>query len=227
MKINYIYHSCFLIETDQYYFLFDYYKGKLPSLNKCKPIFVFSSHAHSDHYNPIIFSLLKEQGMEQIQAVLSKDISVKKYPEEVPVTTVTHSSFYSFTEDVSLETLLSTDEGVAFLLTCPEGTIYHAGDLNDWVWEEESEQYNKQMTGSYRHEIKKLEGKEISLAFLVLDPRQQKDYAKGITYFLMHTKTSVVFPMHYWDQPEIINKFMDEYPEFAPLIENTENFIVP
>jgi hypothetical protein len=47
----------------------------------------------------------------------------------------------------TLKTLLSTDEGVSFLLECPEGTIYHAEDLNDWVWEEETVTYNKQIPG--------------------------------------------------------------------------------
>ena len=34
---------------------------------------------------------------------------------------------------------------VAFLLTCKEGVIYHAGDLNDWVWEGEPEDSNAAM----------------------------------------------------------------------------------
>lgn len=224
MKITYIYHSCFLVETTSHYCLFDYYKGKLPSLDPQKPILVFSSHFHADHYNPNIFSMLKEQKMQQIHGVLSKDISPKKYPKDVPVITVTHNQTYSLPYDLTLETYLSTDEGVAFLLTGPKGTIYHAGDLNDWVWEEETEQYNKQMTGSYRHEVLKLKEKVIDVAFLVLDPRQEKDYAKGITYFLEHIPTKKVFPMHYWEQPEIISKFKREYPQYANLIEDTENY---
>ena len=225
MKIYYIHHSCFLIETTENYYLFDYYKGVLPSLNPHKPIWVFSSHFHGDHYNPNIFSLLKEQKMEQIHAVLSKDISSKQCPIDIPVTTVTHNQIYSLSPNITLETLLSTDEGVAFLLTCSHGTIYHAGDLNDWVWEEETEQYNKQMTGSYRHEILKLKNREIDLAFLVLDPRQDKDYARGITYFLDHIRTKRVFPMHYWEQPEIISKFKQEYAQYANLIESTEDYL--
>lgn len=48
----------------------------------------------------------------------------------------------------TMETLFSTDEGVAFLLQCPEGMIYHAGDLNDWVWEEEPDEENQQMVSA-------------------------------------------------------------------------------
>lgn len=44
----------------------------------------------------------------------------------------------------TVKTLFSTDEGVAFLLRCSEGTIYHAGDLNDWVWNGEPDEENRQ-----------------------------------------------------------------------------------
>ena len=32
MKITYIHHSSFLVETEENYFLFDYFEGKLPQL---------------------------------------------------------------------------------------------------------------------------------------------------------------------------------------------------
>ena len=124
--------------------------------------------------------------------------------------------------DTTLQTLLSTDEGVAFLLHCPEGTIYHAGDLNDWVWEGEPEQCNKQMTGSYRHEINLLKDTPIDVSFIPLDPRQEKDYANGMLYFLKKVKVSKVYPMHYWEQPDIIDKFLLEYPEYHDMIIKTE-----
>ena len=51
MQITYIYHSGFLVETAECYYLFDYYKGTLPPLKSDKPILVFASHSHGDHYN--------------------------------------------------------------------------------------------------------------------------------------------------------------------------------
>ena len=224
MKVTYIHHSCFLIETEKCYYLFDYFKGNLPVLDTAKPILVFSSHAHPDHYSNTIFSLLNERGMQYIYAILSDDISKDCYPTNIPVTTVTSHQKYDLIHDTGLETLFSTDEGVAFLLTCPYGTIYHGGDLNDWVWEGESEEYNLQMTETYRREIKNIKGREIDLAFLVLDPRQEKDYAKGISFFLEQTKTKKVFPMHYWEKPKTIQRFITEYPRYQSLIENTEEY---
>ena len=41
MKITYINHSGFLIETRDCYYIFDYYKGELPYLDKEKEVIVF------------------------------------------------------------------------------------------------------------------------------------------------------------------------------------------
>lgn len=215
MNVTYIAHSGFLVETRACYYLFDYYKGELPALDKQKRVLVFCSHAHHDHYNPRIFTLLWEQGVQQITAVLANDISRRRYPSgDVECIRVRHDESYELPCDTGLRTLLSTDSGVAFLLTCPEGTIYHAGDLNDWVWEGEPEQENRQMTGSYRHEIQKLKDICIDVAFVPLDPRQEKYYAEGMLYFLKTVKVKTVYPMHYWDKPEIIDRFLAEYPQY-------------
>ena len=53
MKITYINHSGFLIETKDCYYIFDYYKGELPLLDKKKEVIVFCSHFHKDHFNII------------------------------------------------------------------------------------------------------------------------------------------------------------------------------
>ena len=41
MKITYINHSGFLVETKDCYYIFDYYKGELPLLDKKKEVLVF------------------------------------------------------------------------------------------------------------------------------------------------------------------------------------------
>ena len=49
MNVTYIFHSGFLVETKECYYIFDYWKGNLPALDVSKPVFVFSSHSHADH----------------------------------------------------------------------------------------------------------------------------------------------------------------------------------
>ena len=231
MKIIYIYHSGFLVETKECYYLFDYYKGSLPSLDENKQILVFASHSHRDHYNKEVFSLLKNMGMKHVNAVLAKDISPKLYPDNVQIQKVTFHETYELPCNTIIRTLHSTDAGVAFLVQCPEGNIYHAGDLNDWVWKGETMQYNKQMTGNYRHEIDLLyaylqendKNNMLDVAFLPLDPRQEQDYAKGMLYFLKKINVRHIYPMHYWNKPQVINRFLREYPEYSDIIMQTEN----
>ena len=127
-------------------------------------------------------------------------------------------------DGTQVQTLLSTDQGVAFLLTTQEGVIYHAGDLNDWYWEGEPDQDNRSMSGRYRAEIDRIKGRAVDVAFVPLDPRQEKDYARGMLYFLKQVPAKHVFPMHYWDKSQIMETFLREYPVYETRIENPEHY---
>ena len=224
MKITYIFHSGFLVELDSCSLIFDYFQGRLPALRPDKPLVVFSSHAHHDHYNPEVFRLARSQGVTDITAVLSKDISPRKYPKDIPVITAACHREYALPCGLSVRTLLSTDCGVAYVVGTPEGTIYHAGDLNDWYWAGESEQWNKQMAGNYRHEIGLLKGQPIDCAFVPLDPRLEAGFDRGLAYFLKNVTPRAVFPMHYWETPEIIEQFLRENPQYSEIVKNTEHY---
>ena len=89
MKITYINHSGFLVETKDCYYIFDYYKGELPFLDKKKEVIVFCSQFHEDHFNPKIFEILDEMGMTY-QAVLSKDIRKKNKRSDMKITYAYH-----------------------------------------------------------------------------------------------------------------------------------------
>jgi len=223
MKVTYIHHSCFLVETDNFYYLFDYEKGTLPDMDITKQVFVLSSHSHTDHYNPDIFNLLKSMGMQHIKAILSDDIVCL---ENIDTLYISSNKKYYLGLQQTLTTFQSTDLGVAFLIEDEKHIIYHAGDLNDWVWDDESDEYNKQMTIDYHKQIKllsdELNHRKIDIAFVVLDPRQKEDYDKGICYFLENIPVKKVYPMHYWNQPGIINQFLKDHPEYLEIIQRTE-----
>ena len=56
MTVTFIAHSAYLVEWDKFYTLFDYtyepdYTGALPELNPDKPLLVFASHSHEDHFD--------------------------------------------------------------------------------------------------------------------------------------------------------------------------------
>ena len=55
MKITYIHHSSFMAELDHAVLLFDYFEGNIPETDRAKPLFVFASHRHGDHFSRSIF----------------------------------------------------------------------------------------------------------------------------------------------------------------------------
>lgn len=234
MKITYIYHSGFLVETESCYYLFDYFREALPPLNPEKPIIVLVSHSHGDHYNPAVFQLLGDCGMKMSAALLPNDIKKGKYPDGLTlletegcedmaalnghILKVLHSREYVLPFQARVRTLLSTDSGVAYLLSCPEGTFFHAGDLNDWIDESMSEAERRQMTGSYRAALRGLAGVSLDAACLPLDPHLGGHYADGLLYFLKTVNVKQVWPMHFWDRPDIVDQFIREHPEYAAII---------
>lgn len=226
MNVTYIHHSSFLIETEACYYLIDYYQGSIPALNPSKPVIVLASHKHHDHYQKIVFSILKDMGMQSIYAVLSRDIPAGARPEDVPCLLVSAGKRYELPQGQELVTFRSTDVGVAFLIQDGQELFYHAGDLNDWVWSEEPEADNQRMTEKYQKQIdllaQELDGRTLTAAFVVLDPRQEQDYDRGMLYFLQHTSCGCVYPMHYWEQPQIMARFLWEHPQYQNRIKLTQ-----
>jgi len=205
MKITYIHHSAFLLETESASFLFDYFEGALPEIQAEKPLYIFSSHRHGDHFSEVIFELAKKY--ENIKFILSSDIWTKRVPEELRDRTVSLAPDQVWNDEIlKVETFKSTDEGVAFWCTADGKEIYHAGDLNHWYWEGEEEQWNTDMTAAYRAEIEKMRGRKADVAFLPLDPRLEQWFYLGIDDWMKVADTDVIVPMHFWEQFDVAQK---------------------
>ena len=197
MKVYPIFHSGFFVELEKHYLLFDYYKGQIPLLDSEKPLYVLVSHNHYDHYNPQIES------------------ATQYYKKRKFIVNGVHDSKYIYADaneeilvdDVKITTLESTDEGVAFLVETEEKTIYHAGDLHLWYWDDDTDEERQNMYDRYMAEMKKLEGRNIDAAFVVLDSRQSDDYAMfGLSIFNNLTNTKAIFPMHYSHDENLMEK---------------------
>ncbi len=120
-------------------------------------------------------------------------------------------------DDIKIITVKSTDCGVAYLVFADGKIIYHAGDLNDWCMEEKDKSFNNNMTAMYRRRLAKineiLQERSIDYAFLPLDPRLGKYYAKGLNEFAESIAVEEIYPMHMWEQYEHIEKYNKEYGE--------------
>lgn len=219
MRITYIHHSSFLVEMEHAALLFDYFEGELPPLADDKPLVIFASHRHGDHFAPVIFQLA--QGRKNVQFVLSDDIWKRQVPQEYLGCTTfigpqEERTVYLTPESrnepgniLQVWAYKSTDEGVAFLIRTLDKTIYHAGDLNNWVWEGEPEADNRRMSERYHEELKKLAGAHIDVAFVPLDPRQEKDFYLGMDDFMRMVGAKTVFPMHFWGDFDVIRRFKE------------------
>ena len=215
MTVTYLYHSGFVVEFDDIVLVFDYYKGERPETVRGKKLYVFSSHYHKDHFQYKVFDWALEYDATY---VLSKDIRTKG-PEGRTVKVKRRQNLS--VDELQIQTLRSTDEGVAFLVRVKGITLYHAGDLNWWHWEEEGPEYNEKMKRDYQAEIGTIEGEHIDLAFVPLDPRLEEAYGWGIDYFMRHTETIRLFPMHLWGGYKTIPRFIAD-----PLSEDYRDRIV-
>lgn len=208
MKITYIHHSSFCVELEHITMLFDYYRGKLPDFPKEKPLVVFASHFHKDHYSPVIFELSKTR--DSVYYVLSEEIKKYAVPEGMEERIRYVRAGESFTwdpgEQMTVETFRSTDEGVAFWIQCEGKQIYHAGDLNNWWWEGEDQTWLDQMAKDYAGELDKMAGRCADAAFLPLDPRLERWFYLGLDQFMRKADAKQIFPMHFWKDYKVIEK---------------------
>ncbi len=227
MKIIYIHHSTFCVETGGKVLIFDYYSGKglpsceyhgkIPDYPEDTPVYVFASHAHRDHFDTRVLNWSEKY--RNIHFIFAKEVKKKLgasmlrrmgFGEEIQqkITYVRPGQAYEVA-GVAVETLLSTDSGVAFLVTVAGRTIYHAGDLNWWRWEGETEEFNSSQERNYKRQIAHLKDRTIDVSFVVVDPRQEEDRFLGIDYFLQQVGSGYVVPMHLWKQYDLVKEYRE------------------
>lgn len=220
-KITYISHSGFVVELDKVCMLFDYWKEELPEFPADKALIVFSSHHHPDHYNPQIWELAKKY--ENVYYVLGSDIIVSEedkeqygITEEIWARTLVVKGNKHFelqaekgecSEAVIIDTMHSTDEGVAFYVTCEGQEIFYAGDLHLWKWPGEDPNINDFMQMSFEKRTKFLQGKQPDLAFVLIDPRLEHYMFEGLDYYLSIMEPKIIIPMHIWDRYDLIQEY--------------------
>ncbi len=214
MRVIFIHHSCFVVEVDEKVLIFDWFDGDrvngihfggvIPEYAEDTPVYVFASHKHRDHFDMDVLHWAKRY--RKIRYIFSKDCKMSpRFLEKhgfspgirEKITYVAAGERYE-TGGLCVETFRSTDAGVAFYVEADGISLFHAGDLNDWKWDGAGDLVNGTMSASYKGQIRRLSGKKVHLAFVVLDPRQGKYQGQGMDYFLEHVDADYVFPMHMW-----------------------------
>ena len=204
MEIIYLNHSGFLVDTGKTVLFFDYYteNGALDCLDlkkfEGKDIYVFASHEHADHFDRRILS------WNGVTYLFSKEIRCPKSDQMYFFKSGEHRNIGA----LQVHTLRSTDSGVAFVVEVDGKKIYHAGDLNWWHWNGESDAFNNMIKKQYTSEISKIKGVSIDIGFVPVDPRLEDKYILAIDYLMQNVDIKHVFPMHFWQDYAIYNKLM-------------------
>ncbi|MFV0470292.1 MAG: MBL fold metallo-hydrolase [Dysgonomonas sp.] len=219
MKLTYIFHSGFAIESDNLTIIIDYYKDSADDghgvvheklLNNAGKIYVLSSHSHFDHFNPEILTWKKIR--PDIKYIFSKDILTEHLAEVGDATFIDKLDTFE-DNHLKIKAFGSTDIGISFYMELQGKQIFHAGDLNNWHWNEESTpQEIEEATNYYLTELNLLAENvhHLDLAMFPVDPRLGKDYMLGAKQFLDKIKTDLFTPMHFglnYDQANAIETY--------------------
>lgn len=240
MKGIYIYHSGFALLDEEATVIIDYYKdsanppltgvvqGEL--LKRPGKLYVLSSHVHADHFNRDILTWKQER--PDIQYIFSKDILEGKRADIWDACYLDKGMVWTDGE-LEVEAFGSTDAGISFLLRWGGKTIFHAGDLNNWHWKEEStEDEVREAELAYFTELDALARRtdSMDLVLFPVDPRLGEDYMLGARQFIDKFCVGTFVPMHFDDAYDKANAFR-EYAEgkgvrFVGLEYKGESFMI-
>ena len=220
--IRYLYHSGFTVEYGDYFLVFDYFKQNSPmpdirhEISVHKRPFVFVSHGHYDHYNPIIFKW--KDANPNLRYIVSRDVKVQSQNvRDAGIKNAESSCIFMEPYErieaggIAVSAYGSTDIGVSFLLDVNGLRIFHAGDLNWWHWAEEStaEELGEEEE-KFKNEVSRLERERIDILFFPVDPRLGEYYWLGGGYMMEKFHPGLFVPMHFADNPGITRRFAEK-----------------
>lgn len=242
MEIRYIYHSCFMVETDDAIVVFDYWKdpnGRLiEHLQKSgKQVYAIVSHFHEDHYNPEILQWGRgeTEWAKKPRLLLSYDTVKKRHVDNELAYDIMRPEHCYEDEYIKATYFRSTDIGVSVAITFADGTnIFHAGDLNNWYFPEgENLKLTPyEMEGLYMSIVRDVQAvfPHFNAVMFPLDPRLEKEMLRGAMQWLNKIYVDNMYPMHIWDKYDIIADNLIQLQQLfpnttfhcpMPLIQNT------
>lgn len=193
MDIHYLGNSGFALSHEEKLLIIDCIRPKaaVPLLSQAQNATVLASHAHADHFCPRV---LDWAGKYPVQYVFSSDIegcgSVIKISEGQTV----------HVNGMAITAYGSTDAGVSFHILWKGISLFHAGDLNNWHWRDES---TAEEADEAEHAFLKILDEirarvsHIDYAFFPLDPRLGTDYWRGALQFAAKMRPDTLYAMHF------------------------------
>lgn len=223
-QLWYIYHDAFLLVTPQFAVVFDWFAdgpdtpprnpGYVPRFMRLirpdQKLYVLVSHHHKDHFTSRIFGWNRFHS--DIHYFISPDVArasrhiltpgslyrgPRPDPEHVKVIEPGEICIDKF---LTVEAFASTDIGNSYLLTIGKKKFFHAGDLNAWIWKDEStEQEVAEALDLYRQILSNvaLAAPKMEVCMFPVDSRIGTDYFTGARLLLHAIDVAHFFPMHF------------------------------
>ena len=237
--------SGFIIETIEATLVFDWYRNSLPPLDPDKPVYIFITHIHLDHFYRGITKLMDKYNVPEIYIGNDRVMTPVPLSEKVEdIASVFNGEQYLVTDYGWVKTLKSTDLGVAFIVRVGDRTIFHAGDLfwnarktfNDFKAEHKKLMpcafgADPSVDAKYRKDYENLvENNErrfkeyakplrqigrIDYAMLPMDPRWYDYGIRTVDHYLGLADIRCFTPMHLWGKPEYVCEYLRHDPDSA------------
>ena len=204
--ITHYYHSGFSVAGEHTILIFDYWRGERgelapelqltpEKLRAYDNVFVFISHEHIDHLDPVVFTW-NEAG--NVSWIVSSDMPVGTRGKRMAP-----GDNLRLSDEVTVTAFDSTDLGISFLVDFLGLRFFHAGDLNFWHWREESTmQEIEEADEEFRKAVQPISREKIDVAFFPVDPRQGSMFEAGANYFILAVKPRILIPMHYFHRAD-------------------------
>lgn len=212
MTVKYYYHSGFSVASGETLLVFDYWMGrqgkKLPAAQRITPetlshfseVFVFISHGHEDHFDPVVYTW---EQYAPVTYILPEMMDASLHGRRMGV-----GGEITLSRHVKVKAFDSTDEGLSYLVEMDGIRIFHAGDLNNWHWREESTPREiEEAERDFQQVMETMRGEKVDVAFFPVDPRLGMMFDAGPNYFAMVVKPRLMIPMHFWERAEVIREY--------------------
>lgn len=199
VDLYFLHHSGFMLELETMILVFDYYLDPLKRLEDRlekadKPVYFFVSHVHGDHFNRAIRKFEKRASGYFLHWDCHLALADESLIHEMDVGETVNEG------PLSVHMYGSTDAGGSYMVEAEGLTIFHAGDLNWWHWAGEGDSENREARDWFFRELSCIKEKEVDIAMLPVDARQQAAREWGVKAYLSHFSAGLLIPMHAFGQ---------------------------
>ena len=219
IRLTYIFHSGFVVETAAGILVFDYWLDLANVLPKClsrrggRHVYVFASHFHKDHFTKDIFGWKQSLGSD-VTYILSKDILKHSRADKGEADVWLAKGGTWADENIQVTATGSNDSGVSWIVETGGNRIFHAGDLCNWYarFLADGNKYRQPYSEELGEDIDpvaeekrflgELKGiqkiaKGFDLVMFPVDGRIGNGYTLGARQFIKRFQVGMFVPMHF------------------------------